>query len=739
MCRKAFVTLVLILSLLAAGANVARAENTEEEKPWPRHYERNGQHVTLYQPQVDEWKDYAKLSFRAAVAVTPVGETQPAYGVVAVTGDTFTDQKTRRVMIADMVIDVRFANLSIQRAAELEAIVREAIPHRKCIDISLDRVLAYVADSAKPQRDAAVSIVPPPIYYSAQPAVLVIFIGAAEFKMIKDSAMMYAVNTNWDLFRHTKTGSYYLLNGDQWLTTKDLAKGPWTSTNVLPDDLLTLPNDPNWDDVRKSFAKPVEKPAPQVIVSYEPAELVVTAGEPKYSPIAGTSLMYVTNTETPLFLHTWEKKHYMLSAGRWFRAKSLSGPWTAASRDLPGDFQKIPADSPAAYVRASVPGTEEARDAVLIASIPTTAVVKRMDLGVTVTYEGEPKFKAIEGTAVSYALNTPYSVLLVKDYYYCCHEGVWFTAVAPKGPWVVATSVPREIYAIPVSSPVYNVTYVQIYETTPDTIVVGYTSGYTGQYISNGVLMFGAGVIVGAIIANNSDEWYYNCHYHYSTHYYSYGCGAVYHGGYGAYYRAGAVYGPYGGAGRGAMYNPATGAWARGAYAYGPAGSAYAKQAYNPRTDTYAARAGGSNAYGSWSRGVVTRGDDWIAGGTSSNARGTVGWVESSGGPSAIGATGDRGTAVAGSEGGRIIKTEGGDVYAGKDGSVYRRQDGSWEKNTGDGWSSVPKPSTYSDKRPVPSQTSAQATRTSLNADATARSAGTTRTTRTTTSRTRTR
>ena len=35
-------------------------------------------------------------------------------------------------------------------------------------------------------------------------------------------------------------------------------------------------------------------------------------------------------------------------AGRWFRAKSLDGPWTFATADLPADFAKIPASSPAA-------------------------------------------------------------------------------------------------------------------------------------------------------------------------------------------------------------------------------------------------------------------------------------------------------------------------------------------------------------------------------------------------------
>ena len=100
------------------------------------------------------------------------------------------------------------------------------------------------------------------------------------------------------------------------------------------------------------------------------------------------------------------------------------------------------------------------------------------------------------------------------------------------------------IYTIPPSCPLYNCTYVKVYSYTPDTVVVGYTSGYSGEYVAaTGALMFGAGMLVGAAIANNNDCWY-GC----PPCYYSYGCAAHYSYGYGCYYRSGAsCYGPHGG------------------------------------------------------------------------------------------------------------------------------------------------------------------------------------------------
>src|SRR5439155_27077899 len=50
--------------------------------------------------------------------------------------------------------------------------------------------------------------------------------------------------------------------------------------------------------------------------------------------------------------------------------------------------------------------------------------------------------------------------------------------------WLVADAVPAQIYDIPPSSPLYNVTYVKVYNSTPDVVHVGYTPGYYGTVVS---------------------------------------------------------------------------------------------------------------------------------------------------------------------------------------------------------------------------------------------------------------
>jgi hypothetical protein len=521
-----------------------------------------------------------------------------------------------------------------------------------------------------------VNLDPPPIFYSDKEAILVMFMGEPQFQAIDNTSLLFAVNTNWDVFLDSGSGAYYVLNDDGWLKASDPIKGPWAAAGQLPSDFSKLPDDENWSEVRKHLNAAAVEEVPIVFTAAEPAELILSKGKPAFSPIGGTELFYLSNSESDVFLHTEEANHYFLTAGRWFRSKKLEGPWTAATRDLPQDFAMIPSDHAMGHVLASVPNTPEAQDAVLLASVPRKVTVNKNEINLTVIYEGDPQFVDIEETSIQYAVNSPYDVFKVKNMYYSCHQAVWFESKSPTGPWTVCTKVPKVIYTIPTTSPKHNVTYVYVYDSTPDTVVVGHTSGYTGQYLSAGVLLFG----LGYLIHEADDHWGHYHHYHYGSHYYGYGCGARYDYHHGGYYRGGYAYGPYGGAGRWGGYNPHTGTYSRGASRYGPRGSAFAREAYNPYTDRYAARAGASNVYGSWGRSVVATDDGWARAGHRSNSRGRIAGVETSEGAAAV-----RGSTRYGSA--TIARDKHGDVYVGKDGRVYKPDNnGNWQKRQNGNW-----------------------------------------------------
>ena len=81
----------------------------------------------------------------------------------------------------------------------------------------------------------------------------------------------------------------------------------------------------------------------------------------------------------------------------------------------------------------------------------------------------------------------------VGDRYFLLQDGVWFVANSPDGPWQLASEVPDAIYAIPPSSPVYNVTYVRVYDTEPDAVWYSYTMGYLSGFLSWGTYVYGTG------------------------------------------------------------------------------------------------------------------------------------------------------------------------------------------------------------------------------------------------------
>lgn len=91
---------------------------------------------------------------------------------------------------------------------------------------------------------------------------------------------------------------------------------------------------------------------PAVFYSNQPAELIVLKGSPVYFTIAGTQLLYLSNTDNDIFVDNSTKQFYVLLSGRWFRSTALGGPWRHAGDDLPRDFSRIPGNSSKAHVLA---------------------------------------------------------------------------------------------------------------------------------------------------------------------------------------------------------------------------------------------------------------------------------------------------------------------------------------------------------------------------------------------------
>jgi hypothetical protein len=657
---------------------------TAADRGWPRGYSLpNEAQVVIYEPQIANWDEQKHLAAYAAVSHVAKGEQKPALGTIRLEADTEVALEQRLVKFSSLKItESNFQTLTKDQTREIVTEVEKNLPQEDRV-IALDRVLAYVDKSTvNPKNVEGLKADAPRIIITQSPSVLVNFDGQPIWSPIKDNELKFAVNTNWDLFQHAPTGMYYLRQDTTWLRAIDL-QGNWSSAGKLPESFSKLPDDDNWKEVRANLPGATVKQKPKVYVTTDPTELILINGEPNYVPVPNTGLLWISNTESDLFRLGKDGPVYYLVAGRWFSAPGLGGAWTFASPDLPEDFKRISLEHPRSRVLASVPGTQQAAEAVVLAQIPQFARVNKKEITAPeVIYQGEPQFEIIQGTQLQRAANTDKDVIKFGEMYYLCYQGVWFVANSPTGAWTLAESVPKEIYAIPPNSPSHSVTYVALQEdenANDEWITYAAYPGYTGVMVGWGCAVWGTG-------------WYYPPYY-WSGGYYpiyypywrTYGYGAWYNAYTGVYGTAGRIYGPYGGVGFGARYNPSTGTYARGAFAYGPYGARGAAQAYNPRTGTYAATRQGSNIYGSWGSTHVQRGDDWAN---------TRRFTNSSGNTTRV-TRGDQGGMISrrGPDGGGFVGGRGENVYAGRDGNVYRRdQSGNWSKWDSGSWNNVNRP-----------------------------------------------
>ena len=314
----------------------------------------------------------------------------------------------------------------------------------------------------------------------------------------------------------------------------------------------------------------------------------------------------MSNTESDVFRWARPGRSTILVAGRWFTAPDFTGPWTFATLKLPADFKKIPLEHDRSRVLASVPGTDQAAEAVLLAQLPQTARVDKNSLKAPdVKYQGDAEIQADRRDDAQRAVNTDKDIIKVGDLYYMCFQGVWFMSKAATGPWEVTGRSRKQIYKIPVSSPSHNVTYVTVEESSRRlgrVCVRGRLHGSDGR---RGAAPSGARATTIRPTCTTAARIR-------STIRSSRPTGT----------RPGTTRGPAPtaaapwrtvptGEGVAARYNPYTGTYARGAVAWGPYGARGAAQAYNPRTGTYAQTRQGSSVYGSWGSTYVQRGDDW--------------------------------------------------------------------------------------------------------------------------------
>ena len=408
----------------------------------------------------------------------------------------------RLVNFANMrITESNFPTLPKEQLREIVAEITKAIPEDDRV-IALDRVLAFVDKSTIVPKDVpGLKADPPVIFFSNTPAVVVNFDGEPIWSPIEKNDLKFAVNTNWDVFEHEPTKTFYLRYNDSWLTATTVT-GPWTAAGKLPPSFSSLPADESFADVKKAVpgkSLPANQ-RPKVNVSMVPAELILLRGAPSYLLVNGTQGSAVGLQHRERRVPPRQDRARLLPRGRTMvLGAGFHRTVDVRDAEAAGRLQEDPART-RTLARARVGARHRSGDRSRAARAGAADGARRSSTKIeapAVSYNGAPEFTAIEGTSLQRARQHRQGHHPVRRCLTTTATRVSGSpARPPTGPWAVATTIPAEIYKIPASSPSHHVTYVVVEEDDNDNdewVTFAYAAGYTGLMIGWGCAVWGSG------------------------------------------------------------------------------------------------------------------------------------------------------------------------------------------------------------------------------------------------------
>jgi hypothetical protein len=288
----------VLVILLTTGIAVAQKTT---DNGWPRKFAIGTSSVAVYQPQIEEWTGN-NLSARAALAITENTSKQPLYGVLWFTARAEIDKVNRLVTLSDFKVKKINIPMAPEKAAAFE-VALQARAARQDEVIALDRLLADMAINHATTNSATYEVKndPPHVFFSTQPAILVLIDGNPVLRPVDNTRVARVINTRVLMLRDETAGKFYLRLMDGWLESQSVS-GPWAIAGQTSSDLqkaLDLATASKQVDLldgsktgTRSLAEAILKnTVPAIFVSTQPAELLQTQGDPQVASIEGTELI----------------------------------------------------------------------------------------------------------------------------------------------------------------------------------------------------------------------------------------------------------------------------------------------------------------------------------------------------------------------------------------------------------------------------------------------------------------
>ena len=413
---------------------------------WPvRYVDDSGISFTIFEPVCDSW-DGHQLRARCAVAVQSPLEPLTTYGVLTFSALTLVDKSTHTATLADFKMTrANFPSDPEQTQTQrYQASLMQNFP-KHAPALALERLTGSLSVAPPPKADE-LNNTPPKIIVATRPAVLVCMDGPPAWRAVPGTDLQRVINTRMLVLKDA-TGKCYLRLFDGYLQAAAL-DGPWTVASQPPAGAATAEKQAadsgavdlmagTPDAVTHKMPSLHQPRVPDVFVATQPSELIQFRGEAQYAAIPGTDLLYAVNTTGNVFKSLKNQQNYILISGRWYKAPSLDGPWRfVPGSHLPRDFANIPDNSPKENVKASVPGTQQATEALIANSIPQSIAVARTNRMAAPQFDGAMQLAPIAGTPLHYIVNSATPIIEVDPQtWYACQDGVWYSF--QRGDWPV--------------------------------------------------------------------------------------------------------------------------------------------------------------------------------------------------------------------------------------------------------------------------------------------------------------
>ena len=199
----------------------------------------------------------------------------------------------------------------------------------------------------------------PEVVVRNTPAVLLDLDGPPLMKPLQGTNLLYATNTDKDLFLDIATQEHYLLASGRWYVTRSPRDGPWYHVpgTELPADFSQIPEGSPKDAVLPHVpgtlaAREAVRDAriPQTaLVDRRTATIEVKyQGDPLFERIDGTQVELAVNANSTVL--RINGRYHACENAVWYESDRPDGPWEV-SVEVPADVQDIPPESPAYNVR----------------------------------------------------------------------------------------------------------------------------------------------------------------------------------------------------------------------------------------------------------------------------------------------------------------------------------------------------------------------------------------------------